>query len=129
MKNRKKNALYFLISRFHFGKDLQNLLADRLLTERRGHRLPKEIKRPELEYHEHETGPVELHEDVIKALERKHRAEMEMMVHMLQGKEASQTRANVKKLTNGKIYKICVNLILRAETLIIGTNIHYHVKN
>ena len=99
-------------------------MADRLLTERRGHRLPKEIKRPELEYHEHETGLVELHEDFIKALERKHRAEMEMMVHMLQGKEASQTRASVKKLTNGKFDKICVNSILRAETLIIGLQLY-----
>ena len=77
-----------------------------------------------MEYHEHETGLVELHEDVIKALERKHRAEMEMMVHMLQGKEASQTRANVKKLTNGKFDKICVNSILRAETLIIGLQLY-----
>ena len=73
------------------------------MAERRGHRLPKEIKRPELEYHQHETGVIELHEDVIKALERKHRAEMEMMVHMLQGKEASQIRAEVRKLTNGRI--------------------------
>ena len=77
-------------------------MADRLLTERRGHRLPKEIKHAELEYHQHETGLVELYEDVIKALERKHRAEMEIMVHMLQGKDASQTRADVRKMTNGK---------------------------
>jgi hypothetical protein len=84
------------------GKELQHILADRLLTERRGHRLPKEIKHAELEYHQHETGLVELYEDVIKALERKHRAEMEIMVHMLQGKDASQTRADVRKMTNGK---------------------------
>ena len=95
-------VLYDFIFRFHFGKDLQHMLADRLLTERRGHRLPREIKQAELEYHQHETGVVELYEDVIKALERKHRAEMEMMVHMLQGKDASQTRANVRKMTNGK---------------------------
>ena len=88
------------IDRHHFGKELQHMLADRLLTERRGHKLPRDIKHAELEYHEHETGQVELYEDVIKALERKHRAEMEMMVHMLQGKDASQIRADVRKMTN-----------------------------
>jgi hypothetical protein len=91
------------IFRHHFGKEVQHLLADRLLTERRGRKLPGDIKHAELEYHQHETGHIELYEDVIKALERKHRAEMEMMVHMLQGKDSSQTRANVKKMTNGKI--------------------------
>ena len=78
------------------------MLAEHLLAERRGHKLPREIKHAELEYHQHETGQVELYEDVIKALERKHRAEMEMMVHMLQGKDASQTRADVRNMTNGK---------------------------
>ena len=89
--------------RFHFGKELQVVLAGRILAERRGLRLPKEVKQSELQFHEHETGLVELHEDVIKALERKHRAEMEMMVYMLQGKDASQTRADVRKMSNGKI--------------------------
>ena len=94
------------IFRFHFGKELQHNLADLLLAERRGHRLPREIKQPELEYHQHETGFVELYEDVIKALERKHRAEMEMMVYMLQGKDASETRAHFRKMTNGNILPV-----------------------
>ena len=45
---------------------------------------------------------MEHYEDVIKALERKHRAEMEMMVHMLQGKDSSQSRSDAKKMTSGK---------------------------
>ena len=94
--------IYDFFFRYHFGKELQHMLAEHLLAERRGHKLPREIKHAELEYHQHETGQVELYEDVIKALERKHRAEMEMMVHMLQGKDASQTRADVRNMTNGK---------------------------
>ena len=89
-------------------KDLQEQLAERLLTERRGHKLQTHFNEPHLDYHKHEGGIVENYEDVIKALERKHRAEMEIMVHMLQGKEGTRTRAEARKMTRGRT-KVAVN--------------------
>ena len=51
---------------------------------------------------------VECYEDLIKALERKHRAEVEMMIHMIQGKDSGHTRAEARKMSSGRVFFLLV---------------------
>lgn len=53
-----------------------------------------------------EAGLVDLLEDTVRALERKHAMERELLIYFLQGRDSVQARSAAKKLSAGKVMKI-----------------------
>ena len=48
-----------------------------------------------------EAGLVDVLEDIVRALERKHAMERELLIYFLQGRESVQSRSAAKKLSAG----------------------------
>ena len=48
-----------------------------------------------------EAGLVDVLEDIVRALERKHAMERELLIYFLQGRESVQARSAAKKLSAG----------------------------
>ena len=48
-------------------------------------------------------------EDTVRALERKHAMEREMLIYLLQGRESVQSRSAAKKLNAGSV---CFGLVM-----------------
>lgn len=53
-----------------------------------------------------EAGLVDVLEDTVRALERKHAMERELLIYFLQGRDSVQARSVAKKLSAGKVMKI-----------------------
>ena len=49
-----------------------------------------------------DAGLVDVLEDTVRALERKHSMERELLIYFLQGRESVQARSAAKKLSAGK---------------------------
>ncbi|EDO46860.1 predicted protein, partial [Nematostella vectensis] len=75
----------------------QTLAAARLL-QRKGRKLQKDILLDDATLSTGEVGLVDLHEDVVKALERKHALEREVLIYMLQGRDSGKARSYARKL-------------------------------
>ncbi|XP_032219683.2 trichohyalin [Nematostella vectensis] len=75
----------------------QTLAAARLL-QRKGRKLQKDILLDDVTLSTGEVGLVDLHEDVVKALERKHALEREVLIYMLQGRDSGKARSYARKL-------------------------------
>lgn len=48
-----------------------------------------------------EAGLVDVFEETVRALERKHAMERELLIYLLQGRESTQARSAAKKLSAG----------------------------
>ena len=79
----------------------QQKLASVRLAYRRGRKLKKEIVEEDFRLIENETGLVDVHENIVKALEKKHMAERELLMYMLQGRDSIHARSAARKLTPG----------------------------
>ena len=53
-----------------------------------------------------EAGLADVLEDTVRALERKHAMERELLIYFLQGRDSVQARSAAKKLSTGKVMKI-----------------------
>lgn len=73
---------------------------------RKGRKLPRDWKGEDLKFSAAgEAGLVDVFEDTVRALERKHAMERELLIYFLQGRESVQARSAAKKLSTGKILK------------------------
>lgn len=79
----------------------QEKLAKSRLAYRKGRKVQKEIFDEDFKLIENETGLVDIHENIIKALEKKHMTEREFLVYMLQGRDSAHARSAARKLSPG----------------------------
>ncbi|RMX39987.1 hypothetical protein pdam_00022972 [Pocillopora damicornis] len=78
----------------------QEQLGKERLTQRKGRKLPRNWKGGELDFSTPgEAGLVDVLEDTVRALERKHAMERELLIYLLQGRESVQARSAAKKLS------------------------------
>ena len=84
----------------------QEQLGKERLMRRKGRKLPRDWKGEDLKFSAAgEAGLVDVFEDTVRALERKHAMERELLIYFLQGRESVQARSAAKKLSTGKILK------------------------
>lgn len=77
------------------------------MQHRKGKKLPRNWKGEELNFiAPGEAGLVDVLEDTVRALERKHAMERELLIFFLQGRDSVQARSAAKKLSAGKGMKI-----------------------
>ena len=70
---------------------------------KKGRKLPRDWKGEDLKFSfAGEAGLVDVFEDTVRALERKHAMERELLIYLLQGRESAQARSAAKKLSAGK---------------------------
>ncbi|PFX16028.1 hypothetical protein AWC38_SpisGene19720 [Stylophora pistillata] len=78
----------------------QEQLGKERVQQRKGRKLPRNWKGGELEFSTPgEAGLVDVLEDTVRALERKHAMERELLIYLLQGRESVQARSAAKKLS------------------------------
>ena len=83
---------------------------------RKGRKLPRDWKGEDLKFSiAGEAGLVDVLEDTVRALERKHAMERELLIYMLQGRESVQARSAAKKLNAGKFTRVLSNNIKHEE--------------
>ena len=81
----------------------QEQLGKERLLHRKGRKLPRNWKGEELNFSSPgEAGLVDVLEDTVRALERKHAMERELLIYFLQGRESVQARSAAKKLSAGR---------------------------
>ena len=79
----------------------QEKLASERLIYRKGRKLQKEMFGDDFKLIENETGLVDIHENIVKALEKKHATERELLIFMLQGRDSGHARSAARKLSPG----------------------------
>ena len=80
------------------------------MLHRKGRKLPRDWKGQDLKFSTiKEAGLVDALEDTVRALERKHAMEREMLIYLLQGRESVQSRSAAKKLDAGTV---CFGLVI-----------------
>lgn len=78
----------------------QEKLGRERLLHRKGRKLPRDWKGQDLKFiAAGKAGLVDVFEDVVRALERNHAMERELLIYLLQGRESSQARSAAKKLS------------------------------
>ncbi|XP_071961658.1 uncharacterized protein [Antedon mediterranea] len=83
----------FKASNFDYDRDLQEMLALQRLTQRKG----KKIKRLSVDWYENENkGLVNLQVDLLNEMAKKHFVEREILIFLLQNKEAQYAKASAR---------------------------------
>ena len=97
----------FICNRPKEDRKRQEQLGKERLQHRKGRKLPRNWKGDELNFiAPSEAGLVDVLEDTVRALERKHAMERELLIYFLQGRDSVQARSAAKKLSTGKVMKI-----------------------
>lgn len=93
----------------------QEHLGRERLLHRKGRKLPRDWKGQDLKFSTlEEAGLVDALEDTVRALERKHAMEREMLIYLLQGRESVQSRSAAKKLDAGTVcFELVINPFFR----------------
>lgn len=97
------NSLFFCVAvRPTDDRKRQEQLGKERLVYKKGRKLPRDWKGEDLKFSSPgEAGLVDVFEDTVRALERKHAMERELLIYLLQGRESAQARSAAKKLSAG----------------------------